>query len=89
VADDARTDARRRIAEALHAHDCGCASYSPEPGTTDPLAEREIYESRADAVLGLVPTVNWMPAFFGDDRRGLVLYGPVEPVTEEPTDARP
>lgn len=53
MADDARTEARRRIAEALHAHDCGCPGYVPTSGEADPLAEREIYEGRADAVLDL------------------------------------
>ncbi len=59
MADDARTEARRRIAEALHAHDCGCPGYVPTSGETDPLAEREIYEGRADAVLDLFTDVVW------------------------------
>ncbi len=80
MADDARTEARRRIAAAIHRGHCGCADAGPEHEDGD-----QSYLEQANAVLGLFPTVFWMPADGAAWREQfLMLRGPVEPVTGRP-----
>jgi hypothetical protein len=84
---DARTEARRRLATALHAAECGCPDYVY--GLED---EDERFDHLADAVLELFENVAWN-VLLGSEYYGplpapleaaigrrLVFRGPVEPV---------
>ena len=93
---DARAEARRRIATALHTADCGCPDYEYDPNAPDPLSDAEDprYGELADAVLDLFERIDLNPLpgwVYGDgasSARQLVLTGRVEPVVpEEPQHA--
>jgi len=84
MADDARTEARRRIAEVLHDHrriaaHCACG------------ARAHLHRwHQADAVLELFPDAAWhglLNVSTGVRSRRLVLHGSSEPVTKESPDA--
>ncbi len=94
MADDARTEARRRITEALTAHRlvgafCACGEVAnPEGGRSH--ADHQVDE----LLFELFPDATWRTTWtngnltFPADRgratnRQLVLTAPVEPVTEE------
>jgi hypothetical protein len=87
MSDDARTEARRRIANVLHAVHCGCPDYHAAPGE-----EYTLYEQQAAAALDLFEhdirqLLGWA---HGDSALGaqqLIPTGPMEPVTKESPDA--
>lgn len=86
MADEARPEARRRIAAVTAAHrpthsggNCLCGWISGG----NPQDEHV-----ADAVMDLFLNADWRGSLNGSTgirARQLVLHGPVEPVTEEPT----
>lgn len=98
MADDARTEARHRIAAAIDDAPWPC----PHGGinSTDPGDWFSCLECRADAVLELFPEIeveewgqyadgSWpqpahsFPNFIEPTHRRLILRGPVEPVVPE------
>ncbi len=86
MADDARTEARRRIAEAIEDAPWPCPHGRPVNGDSSDWFTCP--DCRADAVLGLFPAVFWMPADGTPWKwQFLMLRGSAEPVVEEPTDA--
>jgi hypothetical protein len=92
MADDARTEARRRLVIALHAAHCGCPDF---PFESDADGGDPLFGALADAVLNLFENVEWNVLLRGEYYgplpappeaaigRRLVFRGPVEPVVPE------
>jgi hypothetical protein len=100
MADDARTEAQRRIAQAI-------ARYDWNHGISANATPGEHAYGEADAILALFPSVEWQPWCMShaipteladrsdceglgphDEGRQLVLHGPIDDLAyEEATDA--
>lgn len=93
MADDARTEAQRRLIEVLAQHPRLIVGDGSREGCLCGWVEILEVENhthaqhQADAVLALFLNVDWRGSLNGSTgarARQLTLHGPVEPVTEEP-----